>query len=93
MSDFAMQLLDDLVAVLLDEPETGAIKLPDWKRTLSGRVIGVGPGRALERGGRAPMNVAEKDKVTFGAAVGMESNYKGHRIRVMRDSDIDMVLG
>lgn len=93
MSGFSMELLDDLVAVLLDEPETGRVRLPDWQRSLSGRVIGVGPGRPLENGTRAPMSVAEKDKVSFGAAVGMESMYNGHRIRVMRDKDIDMVLG
>lgn len=93
MSDFAIELLDDLVAVLLDEPDAGPVKLPDWQRCLSGRIIGVGPGRPLENGSRAPMSVAEKDKVSFGAAVGVESMYNGHRIRVMRDKDIDMVLG
>lgn len=88
---FPMDLVGELVAVRPDAPE-GGVLLPDWQRGLTGRVLAVGPGRELLNGTRAPMSVQVGDRVRFGAAVGMESTFNGEPLRVMRDSDIDMVL-
>lgn len=94
MSDekFPMEMLGDLVAVRPDEPDS-SVALPAWQRTLHGVVLAVGPGLPLVDGGAAPMSVQVGDRVVFGAATGMESVFAGKPLRVMRDSEIDMVLG
>ena len=66
--------------------------MPDWKRELKGRVVATGPGRPLYHGGHAPMQTEVGDRVTFGAAKGMEAVRNGRQLRILRDSDIDAVL-
>lgn len=91
MGEYRQKLMEDLVAVeMLDEPE-GRVRLPDWQRTLRGRVVAVGPGRTLAQGASAPMACHVGELVSFGAAVGMESVYDGMKLRLMHDSDIDAV--
>lgn len=89
---FPMDLIGELVAVRPDPPTKSHVILPDWQKALTGTVIAVGPGRELENGSRAPMSVAVGDRISFGAAIGMESSFQGQPLRVMRDSEIDMVL-
>lgn len=86
-----MKLLGNLIAVQYEQP-TGVIKLPDWQRSLSGIVIAAGPGLPLADGGCGPMECKIGDRISFGAAVGMESVYKGTPTRIMRDSEVDFVL-
>ena len=88
---FPIDLIGELVAVQPELPHA-RIRMPDWQRSLEGVVLAVGPGKPLIDGTHAPMNVKVGDRVTFGAAAGMESVVNGHMIRVMRESDIDMVL-
>jgi co-chaperonin GroES (HSP10) len=79
---FPIRLLDDLVAIqVLDYAEVGqTIKLPDWRKTLQGKVIEKGSScKELKKGAR----------VIFGAAVGMEASVGGKNIRIMRLEDID----
>lgn len=92
MSDYKQHLIDDLVAIEMMDTTKGRIKLPDWQKTLRGTVIGVGPGKMLAGGDRAPMAVKVGDLVSFAATAGMESQYAGAAIRVMHDSDVDAVL-
>ena len=93
MVEFKQRLLGDLIAVEPDStPSTSLIKLPDWQRNLRGRVLAVGPGRVLPHGDHAPMQTKVGDYGVFGAATGMESQYRGALIMVMRDDDIDGVL-
>jgi co-chaperonin GroES (HSP10) len=87
-----MQLLGELIAVRY-VPVKAAVLLPDWQRTLIGTVLAVGPGRPLIDGGAAPMKTQPGDVVVFGAAVGMESVYNGEAIRILRDSEVDLVVG
>ena len=90
--EFRQKMMNDLVAVALLDKAEGAIKLPDWQRTLRGEVIAVGPGRMLPLGECAPMETHVGDIVTFAATAGMDSSYGvGKAIRIMRDSDIDGV--
>ncbi len=95
MGEYRQQLMGDLVAIeLSEEPAAkGRIKLPDWQRTLHGRVIGVGPGRIRAGGERVPMTCRVGEKVGFAATAGMESVYDGKLIRIMHDSDVDYVEG
>lgn len=90
---FPMQLVGELVAVQPDEAPRGTVLKPDWEKNLTGTVIAIGPGKQLRDGSHAPMSVAVGDKIVFGAAIGMESVFAGKPLRIMRDSEIDVVLG
>lgn len=91
--NFQSECVRDLIAVRPDEYKPGKIALPDWQRTLKGFVLAVGPGRPNRNGkGLAPMECQVGDYIQFGAAAGMESQYDGVAIRLMRDSDVDLVL-
>lgn len=80
-----MKLIGDLVAVQCSEENTstGGIRLPDWKRSLHGKVLAIGPD---------VHEVKKRDTVCFGATKGMESLFKGFPLRIMREDDIDVVL-
>ena len=92
--DFSQRLLDDLLAVALLDKAEGIIKLPDWQRVLRGEVVAAGPGRMLPLGERAPMECKVGDIVSFSAAAGMDSDYGvGKKIRLMRDTDVDAIIG
>jgi hypothetical protein len=81
---FEMLLVRDLVAVLPDSVRRRAkVFVPDWQKTLKGKVLAVGPKVA---------GLAPGDRITFGAAKGMESVYNGAAIRIMRFNDVDMVI-
>jgi hypothetical protein len=79
---FPIELLDELVAVEYVEDKS-PIRLPDWKRSLEGRILAIGP---------SVKEVAVRDKVTFGAAKGMEAVFSGIPIRLLKEQDLDMVL-
>lgn len=88
-----MQLLGELIAVQY-EPVKTTVKLPDWKRTLTGVVIACGAGLPSYDGrGNAPVVCRVGDRVSFGAAAGMESVYDGQPIRILRDSEVDFAVG
>ncbi len=92
--NFSQRLLDDLIAVALLDKAEGVIKLPDWQRTLRGEVVAVGPGRMLPLGERAPMETKVGDIVSFAATAGMDSEYGvGKKVRLMRDTDVDAIIG
>jgi chaperonin GroES len=94
MSDvvFSQRLIGDMIAVQPETQPRGKILLPDWQRTLRGKVIAIGPGAPLYNGKVAPIQCAVGDTVIFGAATGMESQYKGALIRIMKDTDADAVV-
>lgn len=77
LKEFPIALLGDLVAVLPDSTrQTAGILLPDWQRSLTGSVLACGPDCTELKPG---------DKVSFGAASGMESVFDGAAIRIMRE--------
>jgi co-chaperonin GroES (HSP10) len=91
--NFQSECVRDLIAVRPEEIKPSKVVLPDWQRTLKGFVLAVGPGKPNRNGkGLAPMECQVGDYVQFGAAAGMESQYDGVMIRILRDSDIDIVL-
>jgi hypothetical protein len=79
---FPINLVGELLAVKVDRPN-GAIKLPDWKRNLSGTVIAAGP--------RCSKDVVLSSRVIFGAAVGMDATLESEDIRILKESDLDGV--
>lgn len=91
--DFPIELFDDLIAVQYDSEVHSDIALPDWKRSLIGTVVAVGPGERLPDGVIAPMQVCLGDRVSFGAAIGMEASLgTKYPIRIMKDRDVDFVI-
>jgi co-chaperonin GroES (HSP10) len=81
MNSFPINLIGELLVVKPD-PITGPIKLPDWKRSLSGIVVSTGP---------KVNSIKSGDRVSFGAAVGMDSVYSGQEVRILKEQDIDFV--
>lgn len=78
---FPINLLGELVAVQPENPKLDVL-LPDWKRSLSGVVLSVGPDcKTVQNGVR----------VSFGAAVGMDSVLNGAAIRILKEQDLDFV--
>lgn len=71
---------DRVVVEPIEQEETTAagIYLPETakERPQEGLVIAVGPGRLLENGERAPMEVKPKDRVIFAKYVGTEVPWK-----------------
>jgi chaperonin GroES len=86
---FKQRLVGDLIAIQPVDPTPTKILLPDWQRTLRGKVLAIGPGAPLPDGGAAPMMCEVGDYVIFGATKGMEFSYRGEQLRIMRDNDVD----
>lgn len=55
-------------------------------------VIAVGPGKALDNGQIAPMNVKEGDKVLFDKYAGSEVEYNGDKYLVVRESELIAIV-
>ena len=66
------------------------IVLPDTakERPQEGEVMAVGPGRLLDSGERAPMDVKVGDKVIFAKYGGTEIKIDGEEYIILRQSDI-----
>ena len=73
-----------------EERTKGGIVLPDTakERPQEGEVIAVGPGKLLENGQRAPMDVKPGDKIIFAKYGGTEVKIEGEEYIILRQSDI-----
>lgn len=80
--NFPLNLIGELLAVRIDDLKSERISLPDWKRALTGTVLAKGP---------ACRDVDLESKVSFGAAVGMDSVFNGQEIRILKEKDLDFV--
>jgi chaperonin GroES len=85
--------LDDRVVVEpleAEESTAGGIILPDTakQKPQRGKVLAVGPGKALENGNRAPVAVSVGDEVLYGRYSGNDIEMAGKEIKIMRESDI-----
>ncbi|HHV62035.1 MAG TPA: co-chaperone GroES [Firmicutes bacterium] len=85
--------LEDRVVVKAstqEERTKGGIVLPDTakERPQEGEVIAVGPGKLLENGQRAPMDVKPGDKVIYAKYGGTEIKIDGEEYLILRQSDI-----
>lgn len=84
MVEFPIKLIGNLVCVMPDSvKQKGKIFIPDHARALRGKVIAKGPDAT---------EVAVDDHVTFVATSGIESVFNGAAVRIMRETDIDMVI-
>jgi chaperonin GroES len=83
---------DRIVVKPLDAEEktSGGIVLPDSakERPQTGEVIAVGPGKTLDNGNVAPMEVNVGDKVVYSKYGGTEVKVDGQDVLIMRQDDI-----
>ncbi len=85
--------LDDRIVVKrleAEEKTAGGIVLPDTakEKPQRGEVVAVGPGKQLDSGKRAKVEVSVGDTVLFGKYAGTEVKVSGAEVIIMRETDI-----
>ena len=89
-------LADRLVVKLIEQEEEkrGGIIIPDTakEKPEKGEVITVGPGKLMENGTRAPMEVKKGDKVIFQKYGGHEVKIDGKEYMILREEDVMAVF-
>ena len=90
--------LDDRVVVTRTEAEgktAGGIFLPEnaKEKPQQGKVLAVGPGKLLDSGERAKLDVGVGDTILFGKYSGTEITVDGVEVIIMRESDILAKVG
>jgi chaperonin GroES len=89
-------LHDRVVVRRIEEGETirGGIIIPDTakEKPQQGEVVGVGDGKMLEDGQRAPVDVKVGDRILFGKYSGSEIKIAGDEYLVVREDEILGVL-
>ncbi len=88
-----LEPLDDRVVVQrleAEEKTAGGIVLPETakEKPQKAKVIAVGPGRTLDSGERAPVEVEVGDTILVGKYSGTEVKVEGEEYVIMRESDI-----
>lgn len=89
----AVKPLEDRVLVKPIESESkteSGIYLPESakEKPVRGRVIAVGPGKRLDNGKRADMQVRKGDTVVYGKYAGTEIEIKGDKHLILRESEL-----
>lgn len=93
MAKLGIKPLGDKVIVKRIEAEektAGGIVLPDTaqEKPQRGKVIAVGPGRLLDSGERATVDVAVGDIILYGKYSGTDVKIAGEEHLILRESDI-----
>ncbi|HYF52226.1 MAG TPA: co-chaperone GroES [Planctomycetota bacterium] len=88
-----LQPLDDRIVIKrleAEEKTAGGIVLPDTakEKPQRGEVIAVGPGKLLDDGKRAALEVKVGDIVLFGKYSGTEVKVGGEECLIVRESDL-----
>ena len=85
-------LSDRIIVKTLTAEETtsGGIVLPDTakEKPLQGEVVAVGPGKVLDNGKVAPMDVNVGDRVYYGKYSGTDVKLDGEELVVLRQDDV-----
>lgn len=83
-----------VVKVVKEEKTAGGIVLPDTaqEKPQVGEVIAVGPGRILDSGDRAKMDVAKGNRVLFAKYSGTEIKLDGENYLLIAEKDILGIL-
>ena len=92
--------LDPFGDRILVEPEDPATVSPGGihlapvgeQRATRGTVVGVGPGRYTDNGGRIPIELSVQDKVLFNEYAGSKVHVDGADVLVMRPDDVIAVV-
>ena len=85
--------LEDRVLVKPIEAESktaSGIFLPESskEKPVRGEVLAIGPGKRLENGKRAEMNVRKGDTVVYGKYSGTEVEIKGVKHLILRETEL-----
>jgi chaperonin GroES len=93
-----LQPLDDRIVIKrleAEEKTAGGIVLPDTakEKPQRGEVIAVGPGKLLDSGKRAALEISVGDIVLFGKYSGTEVKIGGEECLIVRESDLLAKLG
>jgi chaperonin GroES len=85
--------LDDRVVIKQSEAEeksAGGIILPDAakEKPQKGKIIAVGPGKMLDNGKRAEMNVKKGEEVLYAKYSGNEIEIDGDKYVILHEGDI-----
>jgi chaperonin GroES len=77
-------------ATTSEETTTGGIVLPDTakEKPQQGEVQAVGPGKVMDNGKVAPMDVKVGDRVYYGKYSGTEVKLNGQELVVLRQDDV-----
>jgi chaperonin GroES len=77
-----------------EEKTQSGIYLPDTaqEKPQEATVVAVGPGKLLDNGDRAPMDVKEGDRVLFSKYAGTEVKQLDEDLLILRESDILAVI-
>lgn len=77
-------------ALEADEKTSGGIVLPDSakERPQTGEVLAVGPGKTLDNGSVAAMEVKVGDKVVYSKYGGTEIKVGGQEVIILRQDDV-----
>ncbi len=77
-----------------EEAKIGGIIVPDTakEKPQQGEVMGVGNGKILDNGERAPLDVKVGDKILFGKYSGSEVKIEGDEYLILREDEILAVL-
>lgn len=90
-------LHDRVIVKRVEEKEVvkGGIIIPDTakEKPMEGEVIAAGPGKVMEDGKRAGMDVKAGDRVLFGKYSGTEIKIDDQEYVIMREDEILAVIG
>lgn len=90
-------LHDRVIVKRIEEKETikGGIIIPDSakEKPMEGEVIAAGPGKVLDDGKRAAMDVKAGDRILFGKYSGTEIKIDDKEYIIMREDEILAVIG
>jgi chaperonin GroES len=81
-------------AVPTEERTKSGIIMPDTakEKPQEGEIVAVGPGK-VEKGERIPMEVSVGDRVIYSKYAGTEVKYDGDEYLILRESDIQAIVG
>ena len=93
-----LQPLDDRIVIKrleAEEKTAGGILLPDnaKEKPQRGEIVATGPGKQLDNGKRAELEVKIGDQVLFGKYSGTEVKVGGEDVLIMREADLLAKLG
>jgi chaperonin GroES len=90
-------LHDRVIVKRIEEAEVvkGGIIIPDTakEKPMEGEVIAAGPGKIMDDGKRAAMDVKAGDRVLFGKYSGTEIKIDDEDYIIMREDEILAVIG
>ena len=85
--------LDERVVIKQSDAEektSGGIILPDTakEKPQMGKIVAVGPGKILDDGKRAKMNLKKNDTVLYPNYIGNDAEIDGDKYVILKETDI-----